>query len=165
MALRQESIGQGARARGGRLGAAGVGRDQRVPERALSPAVALAGRSGRACGRAAARLPLRRLLEALLRAPARGGRRPRALRGRARLPRRAACGDAMALRPRLRARRRRLPPLGAPRPRPARPVAGARAGARGVARARRREALDRRRARAGGVAVTEATLEEVTRRL
>ena len=75
LALRAEPGRKGAGARGGRLGAARVGRHRRVPERALSRACALARRPRRAGGGAAARLPLRRLLEAVLRAAAqRGGR-------------------------------------------------------------------------------------------
>ena len=48
LAVREEPGREGARARGGRLGAARVGRDRRVPQRALPRAAALAGRPGRA---------------------------------------------------------------------------------------------------------------------
>ena len=53
--LREEPARQGPGARGGRLRAARVGRDQRVPRRALPGAAALAGRPGRARRRPTAR--------------------------------------------------------------------------------------------------------------
>ena len=111
LAVREEPGREGARPRGGRLGAAGVGGDRGVSERALPRAAAVAGRPRRARGRATARLPLRGLLEALLRVPARGGGSAGAIRRRARPARRAAPGHAVALRARLRARRHRFPPV------------------------------------------------------
>ena len=118
--------------------------EERYPEPPLWP-----DDPGERAAGAAARLPLRRLLEALLRVPARRGRRARALRRGARLPRRAARRAAVALGARVRARRRRVPPVaGAARDmlgHPARAVAGARA----WLDARVRAAVGRGRARAG----------------
>ena len=73
------------------------------------------------------------------------------------VPRRPARGDALAVRPRVRARRRRVPAVGRARPRHARVPARAVAGARGLARAGRRAAVGGGGARARRGAVTTSS--------
>ena len=154
LAVREEPGRQGAGARGGRLDPARVGRDRRVPERAL-PRAAAAGRTIPAsarpdgCSSSASTTSRSRTTRSG------AARRERASASRTSSASSTGCsGRPVAVRARLRARRRRLPALDAARARHARDPARAVAGARRLARARLRCGLPLRRSAAGRGAVT-----------